>query len=772
MHDFRPSTAAIITSLFVLAVAAAVLWDVQPPGPLPATAPDSLFSAARAAGYIREIAREPHPLGSRANAKVRSYIVRQLSAMGLLPRLDTAVVTGSYKGLHYAASVINIITTLPGRVNSKAVLLMADLDTVPSGPGASDDGSGVATILETLRALKASRPIRNDVTAIFTDGEEEGMMGGQALAQNSGLMKKIGVALNFEARGTSGPSIMFETSSGNGWLIKQLAEAVHNPVATSLSSDVYKHLPNNTDFSWLKAQGAAGMNFAFIGDLEHYHSELDNYSNLDESSIQQDGAYALSLTKRLGNMSLPGPESVDYIYFNFIWPSLVYYRSSLAIPITILAAFLYLLTVYIGFKKRTIKPVKTVAGSLLTLIVLLLLGAVTFFLWKALRNSYPESRYFLFGAFYHDGIFLCAFIMTAVALASAIYVFMRKYLRSSEMAVGSLFWWLVLGVLSTEYLQYGSYIFQWPVIFSSLAFIIYFLSAKSDFRSPVMMLIFLACSIPGIYLTSQTSYLVYLTGLLPALAAAIVVLVILGLSTILPHLAIMSAWQKWLIPIMTLAAALVFGTIAVLSHHIGLHHPTTDSIDYAANLDDSTYYWISFDDSTDVWTSQFMRELVPMDSVPNFFPGTAEPRMAAKASRASVSPVAVTLLSDTASHGAQFVNLLVKSPLHGSPVTIIADSGTQVLSAKVDGHFIQDSVAIFPTGKLSRWTLYYYGLPASGSTITLVIPVGEMVRLTTVETVPGLREAGGLPSRPRPGSIMPRPFVTTDASLVMKSYEF
>lgn len=772
MHDFRPSTAAIATFVFTVAIITGALWDLQPPRPLPATAPDSLFSADRATGYIKEIARVPHPLGSKANARVRSFIVRQLGAIGLEPQLDTAVVTGSYEGLHYAASVINIVARLPGRDNSRAVLLMAHYDSVPTGPGASDDGSGVATLLETLRALKASHPLKNNVVAVFTDGEEEGMMGGQAFSENRSLMKQVGVALNFEARGTSGPSIIFQTSDGDGWLIKQLAKAVPDPVAVSLSRDVYRHLPNNTDFSWLKAAGVAGMNFAFIGDLEHYHSELDNYSNIDESSIQHDGSYALYLTKRFGNASLPGPKAGDDIYFNFLYPRFVYYPASLATALTILAAFLYLLTIYIGVKKRIIKPSKTIASSLFTLALMAILGGATFFLWKGLQRAFPESSHFLFGAFYHDGIFLCAFISTALAVSSASYIFLRKYFRSSEMAVACLFWWLALAVLSTHYLQYGSYIFQWPVIFCSLAFIIYFLSTKSDFRSPVMMLIFLVCSVPGIYLTSQTSYLVYLTGLLPAMTAAIVVLVVLGMVTILPHLAIISAWQKWAIPILALAAALVFGSVAVLSHHIGPHHPKTDSIDYAANLDDSTYYWISFDDSTDVWTSQFMRSQLSLDSLPDFFPGTAEPRMAAKASPESVLPVSVTLRSDTASRGAQFVTLLVKSQQAASPVVIMVDSGEQVLSASVDGLSIPDSVAIFPAGKRAQWTLYYYGLPDSGSTITFVIPAGEQLRLTTVQTVRGLPEAGGLPSNPRPGSIMRRPFVTTDASLVMKSYQF
>lgn len=772
MNDFKPLTAAIITFLFIVAIGLTAFYDIQPPSPLPATAADSLFSADRAAGYIRDIARGPHPLGSRANLKVRAYIVRQLDALGLHPRLDTAVVTGSYRGIHYAASVVNIIARIPGTANTKAILLMAHYDSVPTGPGASDDGSGVATILETLRALKASHPLKNDIIAVFTDGEEVGMMGGQALTENKSLMKQIGVALNFEARGTNGPSLMFETSNDNGWLIKQLAMSAPDPVATSLSYDIYKHLPNNTDFSWLKAKGVAGMNFAFIGDLDHYHSELDNYSNINESSIQHDGSYALALARHFGGISLPGPKAENEVYFNFFWPPFVHYSESFAIPLSALAAFVFLLTMYAGIKKKTIKLFKTVVSILLPLLPLIVTGTGTFFLWKVLQASFPESSHFLFGVFYYDAIFLCAIVAAALAIASVYYILLRKFFRSSEMAMGSLFWWLVLAAVATYYLPYGAYIFQWPLLFSSLALLIFFVTAKSDFRSPVMMLIFLVCAVPGIYFATQTSYLLEMTGLLPAVAAAIVILSVLTLITLLPHVAIISAPNKWLLPAGVFVAAVVLGTVAILSHHIDAHHPNTDSIDYALDANDSTAYWLSFDDSSDVWTSQFMQRPVALDSLPDFFHGGNAPSLAAKAALASIPPVSVRLVSDTASRGAQFITVLVRSPERASPIVLKADSATQVISASVDGRPIQDSSAIFPSANAARWILYYYGLPDSGSTITFVIPAGEQLRLTTVQTVAGLPEAGGLPYCPRPASMMPRPFVTTDASLVMKSYTF
>ncbi len=769
-HDFQPLTATLITSLFVVAVAISALYRLQPPAPAPATAPDSLFSADRAAGYIRDIARMPHPIGSAANTQVRKYIACQLEAQGLHPHFDTSVVIGSYNGIHYAASVVNITAKLKGTDNTKAVLLMAHYDSVPTGPGASDDGSGVATILETLRALKASRPLKNDVIAVFTDGEEAGMMGGQAIAEDKTLMRQIGVALNFEARGTSGPSIMFETSKDNSWLINQFSDNSPDPVATSLSSDMYKHLPNNTDFTWLKSKGIQGLNFAYIGDLERYHSELDNYWNIDESSIQHDGTYALSLTKHFGNIPLPGPKSPDDTYFNFLWPSFVKYRSSMVVSLSVIAAFLLLLTAYVGLKRKTIKGAKLLISFFLPLVPILVLGTGSFFLWRALQNTFPEAHHFLFGAFYHDGVFFSAIVVFSTAVTTAFYIFVRKYFRSSEMTTGGLFWWLILSIAASVYLPHGAYLFQWPLIASALALIVFFIATRSDFRSPVIMIVLLICSAPGIYLVSQIAYLLFLTIPIPGAVAAIVILTVLEIVTLLPHLAIISAQKKWVVPAALFVAAIGIGVAAPLLHHIDARHPQTDSIDYALSLDDSTAYWVSMDDTTDEWTSQFMQHQIAPESIPDFFPGGEKPLMAARAVLTKLSPVSATVLSDTASRGAQFITLLLRSPENASPVVL--STSTQIIAASVAGKPLPDSTAIFPAAKQDRWMLYYFGLPDSGSVFTFVIPAGETLDLNTVETVAGLPVAGELPSTPRPASIMRRPFVTTDASLIMKTYHF
>ena len=106
------------------------------------------------------------------------------------------------------------------------------------------------------------------------------MDGARLFVKNHPWAKNVGIALNFEARSSGGPSNMIvETNGGNKNLIKAFMEAdVTFPVASSLMYSIYKMLPNDTDSTVLR-EGADidGFFFAFIDDHYDYHTANDNY---------------------------------------------------------------------------------------------------------------------------------------------------------------------------------------------------------------------------------------------------------------------------------------------------------------------------------------------------------------------------------------------------------------------------------------------------------------------------------------------------------------
>jgi len=114
-------------------------------------------------------------------------------------------------------------------------MLCAHYDSVSTSPGVADNASGVAVVLEALRALMCGPLLDRDVVALLDDGEEDGSLGAVTFVKEHPWAKEVGVVINLDARGNSGPSIMFETSDGNGWLIRQYSQAVPHPLATSLS---------------------------------------------------------------------------------------------------------------------------------------------------------------------------------------------------------------------------------------------------------------------------------------------------------------------------------------------------------------------------------------------------------------------------------------------------------------------------------------------------------------------------------------------------------
>ena len=201
-------------ALFVAGLYLVCAWSwaqIDPPAALPDSAPLSDFSALRARRHVEQISRAARPIGSAANQSAREYILRELKSLGIPASVEQMTAFRQDSAIGYSgARVKNIVARISGYGNSKAVLLSCHYDSVVEGPGASDDGAAVGALLETARALRQTVPLRNDVIFLFTDGEEPVMMGADACVTQSKWIQDVGLVMNFEARGTCGPSLMFE----------------------------------------------------------------------------------------------------------------------------------------------------------------------------------------------------------------------------------------------------------------------------------------------------------------------------------------------------------------------------------------------------------------------------------------------------------------------------------------------------------------------------------------------------------------------------------
>lgn len=277
----------------------------QTPKPVPALSPATEFSAVRAMTDVRHIARAPHPIGSIDHALVQSYLLGRLTDLGLSPSLQSgalspAAIARIQKRGDEAAGLmaVNLVGVLPGRrPELPAVLMMAHYDSVPGSPGAADDASGVAAILEAVQAIKARGPADRTLIVLLTDAEELNLDGARAFFSEHPLRDRIGMVVNLEARGGGGRAMMFETGPGNAQTISQFARATRDatggPSSNALTVFVYRLMPNGTDMTIAVNRGIAGVNLAFIGRPEQYHSPTSTPQALDQGSLQHIGSLAL-----------------------------------------------------------------------------------------------------------------------------------------------------------------------------------------------------------------------------------------------------------------------------------------------------------------------------------------------------------------------------------------------------------------------------------------------------------------------------------------------
>ena len=277
--------------------------------------PASTFSTDAARAHVNALARiGSRPFGTPANAVARDYLVEALRTAGFSDlQIRTAEARRLDVGL--AAPVHNIVAVKPG-AKPEAIALVAHYDSVPFGPGASDDALGAAVVVEAGRALAASGVSQHSLLVLITDGEEAGLLGAAAAAVDREVGYRIAAYLNVDSIGSSGPSHLFEAGPGNGWIVHAWARAAPRPRGASFAADIYRRLPNDTDFSILKRTGAPGLNFAPIGDSYAYHTPRDTAARLSDETIRQTGENLVAVAAHLDRMDLARRTFDQPVYFD------------------------------------------------------------------------------------------------------------------------------------------------------------------------------------------------------------------------------------------------------------------------------------------------------------------------------------------------------------------------------------------------------------------------------------------------------------------------
>ena len=758
----KPSRGPIYRSLLVwgltLGLTVTAILALRAPAPIAAGAPPTVFSAERALVHMRTIASAPHPIGSSQNEMVRNYLVTQLSSLGFDPQVFRAIGAYTSKWNISLGDTYDVVGRLRGTGNSRAIMLMAHYDSVSQAPGAADDGTGVAAILEAARALRAGPALKNDVIILFTDGEEAGLLGADAFAASHPWVHDVGLIMNFDARGTRGPSLLFETGANNAALIKVIRKASY-PVGSSLFYSLYKLLPNDTDFTVFRQRNIPGLNFAFGENLEAYHSRLDGLAALSPASLQHHGSYALDLTRQFGDMNLTDLASPrgDYVFFDWFGRHFIAYPQSWVIPGEILVTMglfvLVILSVRRGEAKKSALPFAALFSLILVAAVPAILAAAYWLVARVLAgrmiiaDSGPNS------------FLLTGFVLLGVSGGTWLFALCRRRFNIRELSLAGLIVGCLLSWVFAVLLPAGSYVLFWPLSLGVMALLAAaviktFNNAAESAAAFIGMAATILLFAPIVYLL----YIFLTLQLATVLAAGLLV----GLAFILcgPFLDLAIHHNAWR------AICLAFATSALLSIMVGIisstpspSHPRRDSIVYSLNADDHRAAWISYDKSTDAWTSKRFDDKKPSHTpVPDYLGGFMGPVLFSPTPAQELKPPAVKIEADQREDGLRRINMKITSGRNAERIFMIFANGTHPVSLDIGGRVLPFAHAFGPE------SVSFYGMGIEGAQVEITFTSSSKVSFWLMDEKSGL---------PVPTDLRPDDVIAgnrSDITLVCRKY--
>ena len=761
-----PAAASWLLLLAVAGATAASIGWLRPPPAVGKDAPAEAFSSARAFPILEAVASEPHAPGSEAHRRVRIYLEDHMRDLGLEVEVQRELVRTRLKSLAQLVTVENVLARWPGK-NSQldAVLLVAHYDSVPTSPGAGDNGSAVAALAETARALTAGSPLERDVIFLFSDAEELNLAGARAFVERHPWAPKVGVVLNFDARGHAGPVYLFQTGQDHGgWLPEFLSANPPKLYTSSLLNQIYQELPYGTDFDVFHEAGFAGFNFAYIDGLNHYHTGLDLPADVDPDSVQHQGELALGLARHFANLETLPEGGPNHVYFNLFGNAKVRYPHGMAYVSAVLVVVLFFAVAILGLRRGKLSPFGLAQGFLACLGNLIAVPVAITLIWMLGQDAFDVPV--MMNSTDGDEHFMGAFALLAAALYLVVFDFYRRFIAVLDLTMGTLLAWGILVVLTTDVWQpvETNFIAVWPALWGLLTVAAVVLWPKEGSRWPLAVVLLLTAILP-IALLAPFIASVYL-GMqsLTALGGGPLILEVLLLGILMPHLEVIRRPLGKVVPISLTLLGLGWFAVAV-SVSRGLEMRQS-SVFYAQDLDTDEAHWFSVALRPDPWTQQFgFRQgiLRPLD---RFYPPAGRPFLHSEAPMISGMEPEVAVTRVASDGRIREVSVRFEPTPKGISRLLFFDPPNAVLSAKVD-----DVATSLLDGEEGRPLLHRVPLPMQTEEIELRVLDEGPVTMTVIQLIEGLPPLPDL--EPRPANRLRRPYnlvLWSDQTLIRRSY--
>ncbi len=763
------NTALLASYIIVIAIIFWSIYSLLPREISTLEADKTQFSTERALVHVKEISKKPHFVGTEAHAEVRNYIVSELQKMGLEVEIQQQVATN----IKWRASAMtqNILARIPGENHAEALMLMSHYDSSPHASlGASDAASGVATILEGVRAfLSTQKKSKNDIIILISDAEELGLLGAKAFVKDHPWAKDVKLVLNFEARGSGGPSYMLlETNHGNKKLIEAFSKAnTPFPVSNSIAYSIYKSLPNDTDLTVFREDSNIdGYNFAFIDDHFDYHTAQDSYERLDVNTLEHQGSYLRTMLQYFSENAINNLKSdEEVIFFNIAPFGMIYYPYSWIFPMAILTLLLFSGLLFYGFKKEYLNLKKILLGFSPLLISLFSVGLFSFFGWKLLKILYPQYNDMI-NKFTYNGIdYIIAFSFLSTVIFLLIYQRFFKKNVLENLMVAPLTLWMLITILVPFKIIGASYLII-PLFFGLLSFS--FILFRKKINIPIWWHALLA--FPLLMLLIPFVYMLPVAMGLEMLMASSVLLVLI-LVLLMPIFYQNKHRLKYVLGFI----AILFLLKAHFSSSYNDDQKKPNSLIYMMNIDENKAYWLSFDKELDKFTSQFLSD--EKDSLKDEISFKSKFDTALKYQQKTelydLSLPTLTVLTDTVFNYQRHIKIVFQSNRNAHKMEMMALKPLRVYAIKINGDEVKgENDKILFNVAANKQVMSYYFTKNEPLEVTLVVPSFEEFEVNIYETKFDLLYNDLIKINPRTSAMMPKPYVTSDATVIVKSLKF
>jgi hypothetical protein len=726
---------ALATLLILLGLAWATSTSRVAPRAVPLTAPDSVFSSGRAMLDVAALSQRPRPLGSAEHDSARAYLAGRLVELGLTPEVQTATSLDRRSPTVLAAATVrNLLARVPGTASTGAILLTAHYDSRELSRGAGDDATGVAVVLETVRALRAGPPLRNDLIVMLSDGEEQRMMGARAFVDGHPWMQDVAVVLSVEMRGGGGPSVMFETGAENGRLVRALDQATRRAYGFSMGSEVYRRVPNDTDFTAFVEAGLNGLNFAAVGRPQIYHQAYDEPGRLDERTVQHHGIQVLGSTRVLGEQDLTQIDAADVTFLPVpllglvVYPTVAGYGLAAGLVVVLLIAALLL--------RRASGGAGGVAvGFLIVLAVLAVNGTAAYFTFLWLAQRHAEYRTLAGSAFHQEGWYAAALLGLSLATTIALLALARRRFGLGSLALGATLVPSLVALAASALAPLAAANLQWPALFTAAAAGVVAgvgPGVRLDIVRWLLLVVLAACVLAFMVPLVELLWLTFGFG-----AAALVGVIVATLPVLLlPLLDSFRQPSGAVASGASLTAAALFAATGQLQAHPSPERPGPSTLVWALDRDSARALWATLADGGEGWAeSRAGVALAEERPLTAWMVGAGITYSTGPAPVIAIPPVEVRMLgtsSTTAaagtSGGRRRLTVAMRSPAGAWLLGVRLPEG-DVYVASVNG--VEPPPASDGTGHVRD--VLHYGRPEGA--VTLELDVGPSVAAPAIEVI-------------------------------------